>query len=250
MLRIRADTIATLAGDENRRLIFPKSLSITDEQWKQIGPFKEMVVLSPSGWKEMVRNVPDATSDTEVVSVSMNRKRGPILVLAGLKFRGNIGTIVRAAVQANAFEKIVLIDERETRVMETPCASKKWEGGKTGSATMEDIYYYSMFNGPLIPILRFDTVDDFLATVDPTRPFVAIELGDKSINLYSKQALDVLKTVGDDMYLVIGAEDCGVPSLLVSKTKYMFEIPSMSASINVSCAFMACLSTYLIARNL
>jgi tRNA C32,U32 (ribose-2'-O)-methylase TrmJ len=43
--------------------------------------------------------------------IHVHRPVGPILVLVGLKYRGNIGSIVRSAVQADFFEAIYLIQE-------------------------------------------------------------------------------------------------------------------------------------------
>ena len=62
---------------------------------------------------------PEAIPDSSKMVVTVTRNThtapevGPILVLAGLKYRGNVGTIIRSAVQANIFEAIYFIDERE-----------------------------------------------------------------------------------------------------------------------------------------
>lgn len=85
-----------------------------------------VVCLPPSGWKGVLRNVPESSDGQEgksgeVVAVALlpnfarlraaGSPAGPILVLVGLKYRGNVGTIVRSAVQANFFEAIYIIED-------------------------------------------------------------------------------------------------------------------------------------------
>ena len=88
-----------------------------------------VVCLSPGGWKGVLRNVPNSSDGEQeggqdcatVVAVGLvpnfarlraaGKSAGPILVLVGLKYRGNVGTIVRSAVQANFFEAIYIIED-------------------------------------------------------------------------------------------------------------------------------------------
>jgi len=44
----------------------------------------------------------------------MVQRAAPILLLVGLKYRGNVGSIIRAAVQADLFEAVYII-EKERR---------------------------------------------------------------------------------------------------------------------------------------
>ena len=87
----------------------------------------------------------------------------PILVLVGLKFRGNIGTIIRTAVQANYFEAVYIIDAESNNNNNNNANDKKksWEPKDNTKISMKDIYYYSMLNAPLIPIKRFATINEF-----------------------------------------------------------------------------------------
>ena len=60
-------------------------------------------------------NAADNTTSTVSAVVVVRRKvaSGPILVLVGLKYRGNVGTIFRTAVQANCFESIYIIEPED-----------------------------------------------------------------------------------------------------------------------------------------
>lgn len=57
---------------------------------------------------ELKRNIPRAElSDVSREIVLVDRRphqRGPVAILSGLKYSGNVGTIVRSAVQSNSFE--------------------------------------------------------------------------------------------------------------------------------------------------
>mmetsp|Transcript_17647 Transcript_17647/g.24899 ORF Transcript_17647/g.24899 Transcript_17647/m.24899 type:complete len:417 (+) Transcript_17647:180-1430(+) len=218
----------------------------------------------------------------------------PIVVLVGLKYGGNIGTIIRSVVQSNAFQAIYFVEERGFRKEQwannfycktwgepkendndkkteskSKCSNKK----QTTMPSDKEISYYSMWNAPLIEMKKFATVDEFLIHVDEEnltrihnccarsmncdnqekpkpRGIVCLDLGPRSTNLYSKEALELFQSdVGKNMYLVIGAEDTGCPTKIVERANALIEIPAMSASINVSCAFMACLSVYMLSQN-
>jgi hypothetical protein len=73
-----------------------------------------LMSLSESGWRGIVRNVPRSIrhlvadpSETVVPCVTITQRiAGRILLLDRLSYRGNIGTIVRSAVQANVFEAV------------------------------------------------------------------------------------------------------------------------------------------------
>ena len=74
--------------------------------------------------------------------------------------------------------------------------------------TDEEVNYYSMMNAPLISIQNFDTAGEFLKVYDERlnknriRPIVAVELSSNSVNLWSAQAMEVLKH--DQCLLVLG----------------------------------------------
>lgn len=127
----------------------------------------EAVGVSPSVWKGVIKNVPgslvnafpgdydsevsraQAIGSTHVVAVSirlpsspvavpptaspptLHSLPGPVLVLQGLRYRGNVGAILRTAVQANMFSEVVVIDP----VYE--------EGAKNNDRIPDsDVYYY------------------------------------------------------------------------------------------------------------
>lgn len=184
---------------------------------RQAGYTVELLVVSPSVWIGLLRNVPverklhadEQIPGATLVTVSLvpsvaaaraagAPRLGPILVLVGLKYRGNVGTIVRAAVQANIFEAIHIVDERTTTTTASAAAAaaataaaaaaataggggsvgKSTKGAKSAKGraakpqyvpaskaakgvTDKDIAYYSLCNAPLIEIKRFNTVAAF-----------------------------------------------------------------------------------------
>ena len=67
-----------------------------------------------------------------VVVVRGKIEAGPILVLVGLKYRGNIGTIFRTAVQSNSFEAIYII-EPEPEPEPQPGSAPSGTGGEATS---------------------------------------------------------------------------------------------------------------------
>ena len=77
-----------------------------------------VVRLPPSGWNGVLRNVPAAKRVEGAdplhwavgVSEVAEGEAGRVLVLVGLKHRGNLGTIVRSAVQANTFAAIWIVE--------------------------------------------------------------------------------------------------------------------------------------------
>ena len=141
-----------------------------------------------------------------VVVTRRHTGAAPILVLSGVKYRGNVGTIVRSAVQANMFESIYIVapeaEEGESvevggggsggaggagagkgvwegkSVGEGQLSTKKQGGGKKTKAKKtktqqpcppildKDIDYYSMMNAPLMDIRRFASTAAFLSHVD------------------------------------------------------------------------------------
>jgi len=60
----------------------------------------------------------------------MVQRAAPILLLVGLKYRGNVGSIIRAAVQADLFEAVYIIEERPEEKKPTR-AEGETEGGKS-----------------------------------------------------------------------------------------------------------------------
>ena len=160
-------------------------------------------------------------------------RQSPILVVSGLEVAGNVGTIIRTAVQANAFEEIVIIDPADgsDRVID------------------KDIGYYSVMNSPLATIRRFETAGQFLAHVrsDPDlvrREMVATSLGAGSINAYSSAAKAAL-TSPSGILLLLGSEGEGLPTELLESSTIKLRIPSLSSSINVANAFSIVLTVML-----
>jgi tRNA G18 (ribose-2'-O)-methylase SpoU len=247
----------------------------------------EVCSVSPSTWKGVLRNVPlgegvDASDDAaypaelaasqEVVIVaraSQARACGPVLVLVNLKYRGNVGTIVRAAVQANCFKAIYFVglgnnssssnsnnsnnnnnnnehnntENKQAGVKATAAEHYHWEKNKNKGVKDVDISYYSLHNAPLIDKRRFETVHDFLDFAEkttPAQPMIGIDGGTTffgaPLSLYSKEAAAMLNG-GSDFYLAMGAEDNGLPDAFLTRCSSLISIPCLSASINVSCAF-------------
>merc|ERR1711991_83973 len=198
-------------------------------------------------------------SNGHIVTVrrNLNRQRdenngivAPVLVLCGLLYRGNIGTIVRSAVQANAFERIVIIDGEEQHDQERKCAR----------VHDKDITYYSMINAPLIHIDRFKTIDAFLDQGTTyqlkERIKVATALTKKSLDMYSKDAMNRLRR--NNLIIFLGTEADGLPKQILKMCTpettdcldCCIQIPTYSASINVSCAFAMVLTVMSVARRI
>merc|ERR1712086_812435 len=118
-----------------------------------------------------------------------------------------------------------------------------------------------MWNAPLIYFRRFQTVHQFLIAVEEDnathnnnnsipRAMVCLDIGCGSFSLYSKKSIDLFQSAaGKIMYLVIGAEDTGCPNKIIDYATALLEIPAMSASINVSSAFTACLSIFMLCNS-
>ena len=160
----------------------------------------------------------------------------PILVLVSLRYKGNIGCIVRSAVQANFFEAIYIIDPEHQ------------EGGRNARIGDAQISYYSMMNAPLIPIRRFASTSEFLGAVEreggDSRIRIATALSDKAMNIYTSEASAFLGQ--NSSYIFMGEENCGLPAELLRCSVHL-RIPSLSASINVSNAFSVVLTCMLMA---
>ena len=206
--------------------------------------------VSPTVWRGLLLNVPDlppdfvvgcdqyadSTSKTHVVVVSLLKAVAPVLVLAGLCFKGNVGTIVRSAVQANVFQSIIIIDPPS--------------GSSVPLISEKDVSYYSMNNAPLIDIQRFRSVGDFLAFDEAQslrRSFVATALTSDAIDVYSSEAVTLL--ANPSCYILLGTEAKGLPEELLTLSRAV-KIPSLSSSINVSCAFSTVLTVMLMAQRL
>ena len=162
-----------------------------------------------------------------------------------MKYRGNVGTIVRSAVQSNSFEKIYLVEKDKTASGDE---GSQWEVSKS-SVSEEEINYYSLQNAPLIDIQRVSSVPEFVLEAKENyaqRHMVAVELHPRAKSLYTREAIHELRDPA--LVLVVGAEDGGIPNILLDMCQTIVEIPSLSASINVSCAFMAVLSVMNVAQ--
>jgi tRNA G18 (ribose-2'-O)-methylase SpoU len=245
--------------------------------------------VSGSNWVNLIRNVPtrnvftvdankggdegDNTNNNDnnegergyepaqnvvIVSLAQGREgkieeRLPSLVLVGLKYRGNIGTIVRAAVQADCFQSIVIVEEREeaTKGPTKVGGAHAWEKHKNKRVSNEDVCYYSLCNAPLIHIQRVDTVVEFFALYSPApASIVAVDGGTNvygaPLSLFEPLAREKLGTCD---FVCMGSEDHGVPDAFLEKCGTLLMIPCLSASINVSCAFAMVLAVMLLARE-
>jgi len=188
-----------------------------------------------------------AVGGTHAIAVVLKKAYapGPILVLAGLRYRGNVGTIVRSAVQANRFEKIVIIDPEEASRPEEKVPGEKLSNGRISQV---DVDYYSMQNAPLIAIERSASLPEWLAGADVTRNAIATALTSDSLDLYAPAAASHLSN--PNIYLLLGCETTGLPGYLTdSPDCTCLEIPSLSASVNVGCAFSIVLTVMLLAQS-
>mmetsp|Transcript_5834 Transcript_5834/g.6664 ORF Transcript_5834/g.6664 Transcript_5834/m.6664 type:complete len:247 (-) Transcript_5834:24-764(-) len=233
---------ASVTGELNslKRIVFPRSIdggqvdSVTAAINSSRYPLVPVVVCSlpASGWKGVLRNVPkhnrlEGSLESKSLGIGVFRNenvKARRLVLLGLKYPGNTGTIIRCAVQSNLFSSVIFVGMKPSN---------------------DDVNWYSLQNAPLINIDRFENVQDFLEAVPKESTMTAVELSPRSLDLYSIEARSVLKK--KDSFLVLGAEDTGTPVEILERCQELIEIPSMSASINVSCAFAAVLSVMHIA---
>lgn len=185
-------------------------------------------------WNNFIRNVPNVTkyknvcARETVVTIYKNKETAPILVLSELKYKGNIGSIIRSAVQSNIFESIIIISNSNYSISEN------------------DIRYYSVMNSPLISIIRVDSVKEFINMIDTSRKLVCVNMNEKSLNVYDKEVNNVLKS--DNLYIIMGAEDNGISEIIQNKCNTHIEIPQLSSSINVSSAFMVILTVMNLVR--
>ncbi|GMH84279.1 hypothetical protein TL16_g09876 [Triparma laevis f. inornata] len=211
------------------------------------------IISSPlSVWRGLLKNVPGSltsqfpsylsTKDGEndraahiaslyVILVSTpSNSPGPILVLQGLRYKGNIGAIIRTAVQANIFESIVIIDP----IFE--------EDAKNNSRVEEkDVDYYSLMNAPLIEIVYMKDLHDFKVFSDSemnkNRKWLATHLNSEAINMFSPLASSHLLAASIDSFVFLGSEGDGLPEGFVEDERCTcLRIPSMSSSINVGAA--------------
>jgi len=204
----------------------------------------------PSCWKGLIKNVPGRIADLDldegisedekpakiaslfcITVIARRVAAAPILVLVSLRYKGNVGSIVRSAVQSNTFQAIYIIDPVEE------------EGAKNNDRVKDDdVNYYSLMNAPLLPIKRFPSVSDFLEeNANCGRIFLATALSDKAMNIYGAAAREYLCV--QESFVLLGEENCGLPeSLLSLEVCHHLRIPSLSASINVSCAFSVVLT--------
>lgn len=219
----------------------------------------ELLAVSASLWAGLLLNVPGLGEGSSVTTAADGRagedrtgagkdhqqviavrkrsaettRQNPILVLM-VSYKGNIGTITRTAVQANAFEEIVIIDPADG----------------SGRVLDRDIDYYSVNNAPLAKIRRFETAGQFLAHVrsDPgglgKREMIATSLGPGSINAYSGRAKAALSSP-EGVILLMGSEGDGLPEQLLQSSTVKLRIPSLSSSINVASAFSIILTVML-----
>jgi tRNA(Leu) C34 or U34 (ribose-2'-O)-methylase TrmL len=167
-------------------------------------------------------------------------RTGPVLVLVGLKYRGNVGAIVRAAVQADLFAEVHIVDSLSpataTGSDSGPTSGRRSNTGDAlarapagapakpatdrrhhdrGRVSDEDILYYSLGNAPLLRIRRFGDCATYLAATALERlgrTMVAVDggttwFGDPH-SLHSVEGVAAVQQCG---YLLMGAEDRGVP---------------------------------------
>jgi tRNA G18 (ribose-2'-O)-methylase SpoU len=260
-------------------------------------PTAEILVVKPSTWKGVLRNVPSSTSaattttcEGDFVAVSFHNDlgtvgsstsvKGPILVLVGLQYRGNVGTIIRTAVQSDMWEKICLVDvvptvvqvaikdaedaedvkhtEEAKRNKKNSSDSQKkeqkkvWDqNNKKKLVTNEDVVYYSLCNAPLINIERFKSEEEFLEHARHAgRAIVGVDGGTTVYgsprNLLDPTSWDIVKN--NQTFIVLGSETHGLSDAFLDVCDHLVTLPCLSASINVSCCFAAVDTLLKVAR--
>ena len=155
--------------------------------------------------------------------------------------------------QSNSFERVYLVDmlnteESNVRRVDERGELEHWKQ-TAESVSEEEMNYYSLQNAPLVDVQRLSSIDAFLAEREreySQRDMVAVEIHPAALSLHSREAMQSLAS--PNAVVVIGAEDCGVPDVILDACTSIVEIPSMSASINVSCAFMAVLTVMNLAQ--
>ena len=227
-------------------------------------PNAEIVQSKPSTYKGVLRNVPtpetgdfvaigfQPTTDTSAAAL------GPILVLVGLQYKGNVGTIVRTAVQSNLYQKICLVDvqpNKKDTAQETktePTDEKVWDKNKHKPITDDDVVYYSLCNAPLIEICRFKSETSFLEYAATTeRAMVGVDGGTtvygSPINVLHPSSWAIMKR--NDLFVVLGSETHGLSSTFLDKCDHLAMLPCLSASINVAACFASVDTVIKIARQ-
>ena len=220
-------------GTENVTKIIISNLFEGEIDEKQ----KDKIEVLHSGnsvWKHFVRNIPEniKNGDLEPTNTSIilhqMKKKSPILVLTNLKYKGNVGCIIRNVVQSNLYESIIIIND---------------SGNKFSK---NDLFYYSASNSPLIPII-YMTTNQFVKTLDSHRKIISIHMTPNALNIYQQKSIDTLQD--DNTYLIMGAEDKGIPEEIQSISNTHCQIPSFSSCLNVSSAFATVNAIMNIARN-
>lgn len=239
----------------------------------------ELCPLVDSAWNSALRNVPGLEAGERarvlVVTVGFKRPRNqdgvvaPLLVLSDLRYRGNVGTILRSMVQADIFEGVAIVGSNRSQGSkgQTVVSSSTDDAAGPLAATFaknksqgildKDIVYYSLGNAPLTKIWQFQTGADMHQFIGNSkkngghRSYIGVDLIDddscRTLDLFSQEALSLLKR--DDIVVVVGAEDTGINNDILSQCDYVVSIPCFSASINVSCAFTSVLTMMQFART-
>lgn len=215
----------------------PTKIIISNLYTGDRGKFEQSVEIISSGqgiWNNFMRNIPQKQKEISsspqetIITITKNKKIAPILVLTELKYKGNIGSIVRSAVQSNIFESIIIITDKDHNI------------------SKPDIRYYSVMNSPLISIIKVGSVKEFIKSLDKSRKLVCVNMHEKSLNVYNKEVHTILKN--DNSYIIMGAEDNGIPEVIQNECDTHIEIPQLSSSINVSSAFMVILTVMNMVR--
>ena len=269
MYDIRLLSIENTVDDESfnpHRIIFSRDhpnqqlMKLLTERF----PTSEVLQVKPSTYKGILRNVPNMTKTVDFVTVGFQpcttdtTYRGPILVLIGLEYKGNVGTIVRTAVQSNLYEQICIVDAepgpKTTHDDSTDSTGEQkfWEKNKRTSISDEDVIYYSLCNAPLINIQRFANEKDFLQyATTKNRCMVGVDGGTtvygKPVDLLHPSSWEVMKR--KDLFLVFGSETNGLSQTFLDACDHLGMLPCLSASINVASCFSAVDTIIKIARN-
>lgn len=194
----------------------------------------EIITSGPSVWENFIRNIPadrkltDLGPTNTIITLCKNKVTAPILVLVELKYKGNIGSIIRSAVQSNLFESIILIGSNERDI------------------SNKHIKYYSIMNSPLIPIIKYNSIGGFLDNMDKSREIISINMHPDAVHVYEKDAKEIL--LQDHSYIIMGSEDNGIPEHIQEITNHHLVIPHMSSCINVSAAFSVVLTVMNLSR--
>jgi len=204
-------------GKHKRGVFVGRSADVTDKEKFHVPTRKT----TPSDFRRLVKqdlHLPSPLPD-QLVFVPPPKRHKPIAVLDRLKYSGNIGTIIRTAVQLGVFEAVYIISSKPNEDI----------------MSMKDLVHFSVRSALLIEVKQFPNVAAFLKARDTTRKFVNVDLTPGAHGIHGPTARAMLS---DPMtYVVVGNEGLGISKELLELSDMDVFIPVRFKSINVASAF-------------